>query len=195
MKYVKILGLAAMALTALMAMAGTASATTLTSPTGSSYTSKIVAVSSNAKLTGAFGSFGAIECSESTVEGTVESHGTGLTVKGKITKLTFTTCKGGEVTDPVAQPGTLELHSTGKTNEGTLTSLNAAVIVHNTILGTCTFTTASTGTDIGTIIGSATDTSHAVFNISASIPSDRCGNGTWEGTYTVTSPVPLHIDV
>jgi hypothetical protein len=189
MKYAKILGLAAMALAALMAMAGTASATSLTSNEGTTPT--IVAESSNAVLTGPFG-FGTIACAKSKVEGPVEKHGAGVTVYGKIKVLTFTECTGGEVTDPVVKPGALEVHSTSTTGNGTVTSIDAQVIIHKTLLGTCTFNTASTGTDIGTLTGSNITKGNAVLDISASIPG-TCGSGAWEGNYKVVKPSTLEV--
>jgi hypothetical protein len=193
MKYVKILGLAAMALAALMAMAGTASATTLTSPKGSTYTSNIVATSEgNVTLTSVFGGFGAVTCSHSEVIGKVEKHGTGVTVSGKISSLTFTGCTGGEVTSPVATPGSLEIHNISGSPNGLLTSSGAEIIIHKTAFGTCTFKTG-TGTSLGTLTGSTTTGGNATLDISAVIPS-ACGNGTWEGSYKVLSPAFLDVD-
>jgi hypothetical protein len=193
MKYAKILGLAAMALAALMAMAGTASATTLTSPAGTTYTSTIEASSTNAVLTGPFG-FGTISCANSTVKGTVSKHGSGVTAGGAISNLTFTSCTGGEVTSPVAKPGSLEVHNISGGTNGTTTSVSAEVIVHKTLLGTCHFTTSSTGTDIGTLTSSAVTGATAKLDIAATIPSADCGSGTWEGNYTVTTPDNLRVD-
>jgi hypothetical protein len=189
MKYVKILGLAAMALAALMAMAGTASATSLTSSSGTTPTIK--ASSTNAVLTGPFG-FGTISCANSTVEGTVTEHGTNITAGGAITSLTFTNCEGGEPTSPVVKPGSLQVHGTSTTGNGTVTSSSASVIVHKTLLGTCTFNTASTGTDIGTLTGSNITKGNAKLDIAATIPG-TCGSGAWEGNYTVTSPASLEV--
>jgi hypothetical protein len=189
MKYAKILGLAAMALAAFMALAGTASATSLTTNEGT--TPKIEATSTNAVLTGPFG-FGTIACEHSLVKGTVTEHGTNITVGGPITELTFTKCTGGEPTSPVVKPGTLQVHGTSTTGNGTVTSFNADVIVHKTLLGTCTFTTASTGTDIGTLTGTNVTKGNAVLDISATIPG-TCGSGAWEGTYKVLKPSTFEV--
>jgi hypothetical protein len=194
MKHVKMLGLVAMALAAFMALAGTASATSLTSPAGTTYTSTIKAEQAETiTLTSAFGSFGAISCKKSTVEGSVEGHGASVTVTGKITKLTFTECTGGTPESPVAKPGSLELHTkeAASNGNGTLTSKSAVVPVTGTLLGNCTFTTKETGTDIGTLTGSTT--TNAVLDISAVIESTSCGNGTWEGKYKVTTPSTLYV--
>jgi len=197
MRYVKILGLAAMALAALMAMAGTASATTITSPKGTTYTSTIKAENvGTVTLTSVFGGFGAVSCNKSTVEGKVEAHGVGVTVSGLIEakNLTFTECNK-PVT--VVSGGSLELHALnpveGRSKEGTLTSKNVKIEIHETAFGTCTFTTASTGTDIGTVTTTEATGGNAILDINAQIPS-ACGTGTWEGSYKVISPNPFYLD-
>jgi hypothetical protein len=188
MKYVKILGLAAMALAALMALAGTASASTVTSPKGTTYTSTIKAVNEgNVTLTSVFGGFGAVTCTASTVEGKVEQHGGALTAGGKISSLTFTGCSGGEPTSPVATRGKLEIHA-----PNTLTSQGAEVIIHKTLFGTCTFNT-NTATSLGTLTDTSVTGGNATLDIKATIASP-CGNGTWEGAYKVTTPATLFVD-
>jgi hypothetical protein len=194
MKYVKILGLAAMALAALMALAGTASATTITSPKGTTYTNTIKAeASSTITLTSVFGGFGAISCKKSTVEGKVESHGAGVTAVGAISSLTYTECSN-PVT--VVSKGTLELHHiAGNEKEATLTSKNATITVHETLFGTCNFITSSTGTDIGNVTLTPSTGGAAVLDIKAQIPSENgCGTGTWEGTYKAVTPTTLYVD-
>ena len=202
MKYAKILGLAAMAMAALMAFAGTASATQVTSPSGTVYTSTIKSESEGAtKLESEFGTFGTIECSESKVEGKVESHGTSVTTVGKISSLTFGgVCHGGTPTSPVAEPGSLEVHTEGSTvnGNGTLTSSGAKVIVHNTAVGTCTFETSNT--DIGTLTGSNHTGGNATLDINGKVirvagTNPFCGStSTWNGSYKVTTPSTLEVD-
>ncbi|HET7418630.1 MAG TPA: hypothetical protein VFJ61_13490 [Solirubrobacterales bacterium] len=191
MKYAKFLALAATALAALMAFAGVASATTLTSPAGTTFTGTLKASSSNATLTNS-STIGTIKCAKSEVEGNVTKHGTGVTVFGDITKLTFTECTGGEPTDPVAKPGTLELHYTSGSN-GTVTSSGAEVIIHKTLVGTCVFKTNNT--DIGQFTGGTP----AKLDIEGVIPQESSNffcppNATWSGTYTVTSPGTLLVN-
>ena len=185
MKYVKILGLLAVAAAALMAFAGTASATTVaTSTGGAAATPTIHAVNSggHVKLANPIAN---IECS-STVEGKVESHGAGVTAKGNITTLNFTGCTNSwHVTATVN--GSLEVHYTSGHN-GLLTSNGAKV--DTTRLGvTCVYETKNTS--IGTVTGGAP----AKLAISASIPinstesSGLCGSGNaaWSGSYETTS--------
>jgi hypothetical protein len=196
MKYLKMLGLLAVAAAALMAFAGTAAATTATSPKGTAYTGTYKAV---AGLTQLHGPFVTVACGSSTVEGKIEQHGTGVTTKGPITYLNFTECNYSVT---VIKSGSLEAHATavkGTDADGTVTSTGFEVRIHTSV-GECIFTTS--GTDIGT--GSLTSTTttggNAVLDVkSASIPrtggSFFCGSsGTWTGSYKVVTPSTLYID-
>jgi hypothetical protein len=186
MKYMKIFGLAAMALAALMAIAGTASATTLTSPSGTTYTSTIKAVNEGAiTLTSVFGGFGAISCSESTIEGKVETHGSAVTPGGVIEKFTWEKCTK---TATVIQKGTWEIHANGQK-----TLKNLSIRFHQTAFGTCEFTASNTGTSFGTVTTTAQTGGNATIDVKASLPSP-CGTGTLEGAYVITTPSPLYID-
>jgi len=190
MKYLKILGLAAMALATLMAMAGTASATTITSPKGTTYTSTVRAENSGTvTLTSVFGGFGAISCNKSVAEGKVEVHGVARTVAGLLSTLTFSEC-----TKPVTviDPGLLELHYLNA-KEGTLTSKSAEVEVHETAFGTCTFTTSETGSDLGTVTTTEATGGAARVDIKAAIGS-ACGTGTFHGAYKVVTPNSFYLD-
>jgi len=193
MKYMKMLGLLAVAAAALMALAATASATVVTS-NGSSYTGTISASSEGATTLDGVAD---ITCQKSTVNGTLESHGSSVTAEGPIGKkeLTFTECNQ-HVT--VSAEGSLIAHATSNGN-GTLTSSNAAVVVVITSLGlTCEYTTSNT--DIGTLTGSTTTKGHATLDIDSSpIPrtggSFFCGSSSeWTGSYTVTTPSNLNLD-
>jgi hypothetical protein len=198
MKYVKMLGLLAIAAAALMAFAGSASATTLTSPTGTTYTGKITAESHNGPTT-LHGSFVSVSCQKSHVEGQVEKHGPGVTVSGKIATLSFAECSD-EVT--VLKPGSLEIHAVNCNSKtkyctGTLTSTGAEIKIHTSV-GECIFTTS--GTHLGTVTGTDHTGHHATLDIdSAAIPrtggSFFCGaSGEWTGSYTVTTPTNLWIN-
>ena len=186
MKYAKMLGLLAVAVTALMAFAGVASATTLTSPAGTTYTSTIKATSTESSLDGAFVT---VTCAHSAVEGKVESHGAASTAGGKISSLTFSSCN---YPTTVKKAGSLEIHGLGGGN-GTLTSTGAEIEIATSV-GTCIFTTSAT--DVGTLTGGTT----AKLDIaSAKIPRTGgnflCGStGTWTGSYTVNTPDTLLVD-
>jgi hypothetical protein len=209
MKYVKMLGLAAIAAAALMAFigAGTASAATLTNGSGVHYPIGTVIHAENEGHVTLHPPFGSITCKTSTVEGTTtttggkNAKGETETVKGHITSLSFgdhgKSCNDGGSTVTVLQKGTLEIHSLGNGN-GTLTSSGTEVTV--VYLGFhCIFKT--TNTDIGTVTGSSVTKSNATFDISATIPRTGgtsgafCGaTAQWTGSYRITKPNPLNID-
>jgi hypothetical protein len=193
MKYAKMLGLLAVAAAAFMALVGTASATTLTSPTGTTFTGSIHAVSENGHVK-LHSPLSTIECN-STVQGEVKTHGSGVTASGPITSLLFTECTN-ENTVTVKKAGTLEVHWTSGYN-GTLTSSGAEIEVYShSFGGSCIYTTNAT--DIGTITGGT----EATLDIdSAAIPRTGgslgffCGSsGEWTGNYKVTTPHTLYVD-
>lgn len=186
MKYVKILGLLAVAAAALMAFAGTAAATKVTTTTGgAAATPTIHAVTSGHAIL--HGALGTVECN-STVEGSVTAHGAGVAASGPIKTLTFTGCTGTNTVTSVPKTGSLAVNYTSGHN-GTLTSTGAEVVVFNhSFGGTCIFTTNNTA--IGTVTGGNPATLH----IAATIPRTGgtagafCGStGTWTGTYNTTS--------
>lgn len=195
MKYVKMLGLLAMAAAALMAFAGTASATTITSDTGSTPTINAESVG-YATLHNAVGS---ISC-KSSVTGAVASHGAGVPASGEISTLSFTGCtngtvhseeKTGHVEAPFGSAGSLSITGVAPTGNGTLTSSGATVVV--TMFGqTCGYSTNNT--HIGTVTGGT----HAVLTITAKLTRHSggffCGTtGNWTGEYKVTHPTNLLI--
>ena len=191
-----------------MAFAGIASATVLTSPAGTTYTSTIKAESEGTTSLHNTSLGITVSCTESKVEGNVESHGASSTAGGTITSLTFGGCGTNDVTVlPVSEPkgktGSLEIHTTvnakgeteGVTGNGTLTSTGTEITINSTSIGvSCTYKTSAT--DIGTVTGGTP----ATLNInSAVIPrtgdSIFCGSsGKWTGSYKVTSPATLLVD-
>jgi len=191
MKYVKILGLLAVAAAALMAFAGAASADTATSPTGTTYTGEIAAeAEGHAVLDNPIAK---IECA-SKVSGTITGHGAGKPVSGPISSLTFTNCTNEWHVTVVAN-GTLSVDNTGA---GINVSSSGATVEATRFGVVCRYKTENT--KVGTLTNSATDTALATMHISAAIPfhsgSFLCGEGatTWTGSYKVTKPVPLTID-
>jgi hypothetical protein len=181
MKYVKMLGLLAVAAAALMAFAGTASATTLTSPEGTTYTGEIAATSTNSELDG---SFVTVKCGHSEAKGSVEEHG-GATAGGNVSTLTFTSCN---YEPTVITRGHLTIHPNRE-----ITHTGATIHIHTSV-GTCGFTTNST------TIGTLTEGKNASMDInSAKIPRTSgnflCGtSGTWTGSYDLTTPNDLWVD-
>ena len=199
MRYIKMLGLAAIAAAALMAFvgAGSASATELTCngvkcPVGTIIHAQTPA-GTHATL---HPPIGAIECN-STVEGTVTDAGSSTTtVKGTITVLTFTPCTNGAVVT-VLKKGTLEIHTASSGGgTGTVTSIGAEVTVQAFGFH-CIFGTGA-GVDIGTVTTNTTTPGDATLDIAATIPRTGGSSGVfcgstaqWTGSYTSTKPTTL----
>ncbi|MDQ2631222.1 MAG: hypothetical protein M3Y75_09690 [Actinomycetota bacterium] len=190
MKYLKMLGLAAVAAMAMAAFtAGTASATTL-SEGGAAKNSAVTISASLASGTSAVlsrtdGSL-ANTCTVSNVSGETDSPYTGATVTGGIDSLSFESCTR---TVTVHQKGTLHVAHSGGEN-GTVSSSGAEVTVGSPF-GTLNCKTG-TGTTLGTLTGGASG--HATMDINAVL---NCGflvpSASWKGTYTVTSPTGLGV--
>ena len=203
MKYLKMLGLAAIAAGALMAFAGagTASATelTCTNPPGT----KVMCAAPthiHAEVEGKVTlhpPIGDIECSEGTVTGDASTGSSTTTPSGAIETLTFGGCNAEVV---VIENGSLEVHTktASADGNGTLTSTGAKVTV--TFVGFhCIFTTSNT--DIGTLTGSSTTGATPTLDIEATIPRTGgrsgafCGStAQWTGSYKVTTPDWLDVD-
>ena len=208
MKYLKMLGLAAIAAGALMAFVGasTASATELdcTEPAGTKVMcpnpTLIHATSEGHAILHT--PLGDVECA-STVQGKANTGGASETVSGSIEALTFTPCTQNVVVT-VLKKGSLEIHTdamdaeTGLTpRNGTLTSTGTEVTIE--LFGFhCIFTTSNT--DIGTVTGSTATGATATFDIAATIPRTGgrsgafCGSsGQWTGSYLIDTPDWLDI--
>jgi hypothetical protein len=205
MKYLKMLGLAAVAAGAMMAFvgAGTASATELTCSAGVMCAAPTHIHAVNEGTVTLDPIFGSITCTESTVTGRASTGSSSTTVvsvneRGEAAELEALTFGGCNATITVEKKGSLEIHTrtANADNNGTLTSKNAQIkIVFSGI--TCTATTAATGTDIGTVTGSSTTSSTATLDIEATIPLDGAfcgGSAQWTGNYKVTTPDFLNID-
>jgi hypothetical protein len=197
MKYVKMIGLAALAM-ALMAFAGvgSASATTLDDgngnmlPAGTRIHADMVG---SAELTDTSGN-PLDTCTGGTVEGTTTNTGSASeTVKGHITAagLLWGTCTAEEtLTD---EGGELEIHWISGTHNGTLTAKGFTVTVK--IFGVKCIYGAGAVTDLGTLTGSDTD---PVMDIHAVVFESGgkflCPDtGFWNATYTVTDPKGLTV--
>ncbi|HEV2858726.1 MAG TPA: hypothetical protein VGW80_10025 [Solirubrobacterales bacterium] len=202
MKYLKILGLAAVAAAALMAFAGSASATVLCNNNTSTTacTSKVTAGTAiKSELNGGSatlettGGTVLVTCTGSTVAGTVENAGgSAATVGGKITALTWSGCSK-EVKTLVN--GELEIHHIAGTDNGTLTAKNTQVTVNGLFENESCIYGAGTGTDLGTLVGGAP----ATLSISALVKR-QTGSGAlcpaetrWTASYKVTAPNPLYV--
>jgi hypothetical protein len=197
MKYVKMLGLAAVAAAALMAFvgAGTASATVLckeakTSGCTNDYasgTSIEATLEGSAELVA--GGFIEDTCTGSTIKGkTSSTGGASSTVGGSASALTWSNCS---LTTTTSKLGTLEIHHITGTDNGTLTASGFEVTIAQ-IFGNCVYK-SGTGNDLGTLKGGAP----ATISISTTVTGGGAfgcpSTATWTAAYTVTSPNPLYI--
>jgi len=185
MKYVKMLGLAAMAAMALMAFgAGTASATSSLYSTGV----KVAAGTSlDATLEGGTALLSTTDgktlvdtCTSSTVAGKVEYPGGGADAKGAISSLTWGGCT---VTTDTLTNGALSVSSTGAvTGTSSVVTVNFGGV-------SCRYGTGA-GTSLGTLT-TGTLAINAVIN-EQEPKSFICPDTTkWTANYSVTSPHDL----
>jgi hypothetical protein len=207
MKYVKMLGLAAVVAAALMAVvgAGTASATVVCKTSTSPCTSKMAVgeeitaslKSSTAKLEAGFAE---INCTTSTIAGKItNAGGSGVEVQGNVTGLTFGGC--GTATVTVKESGGVKAklgltYTSGVNGSLKVTELvGVAVKVGST---ECTY-----GGEISSGLsanGSTSPTTNATEVASAApIPKTAggilCANPSkWTAEYNVTSPSPLYAE-
>ncbi|HET7508990.1 MAG TPA: hypothetical protein VFJ65_01950 [Solirubrobacterales bacterium] len=200
MKYVKMLGLAAITAAALTAFvgAGTASATVLcknnlnTNVCSERYS---VGTKIEGKLVGVGKmdtSFKTIECNKGSASGTLEKEGSATSTPfgGGVGTLEECNC---EV--KIIKNGTLEIHWIEKSDNGTLTSSGAeATVSCNTIFGNVHCIYASNNTHAGVLVGGNPATEEFAVNAPRLTTSGLCAEqGTLTGKYEVTSPKPLYI--
>jgi hypothetical protein len=192
MKYIKLLGLLAVAAAALMAFASTASAT-LTGGT------EISAESSHFLLTGSL----SFTCKKSTFDVAVTTSHPNHT-SGPVTNLKFEEC--GKDTIDVLSYGTFTMtDSDGTTGSLYLTGAEITVLTHRPLIETVHCIYKTTNTYIGTFTESHHDPgpgsySKATFHFN-SVSLERvstsfgCGtHATWDGTYEITAPATLALD-
>ena len=209
MKYVKMLGLAAIAAAALMAFVGasTASATVLCktpgtgTPTGTTcpaswaYPAGTKITAENSGVVKLDTTFKTVECNKSTLSGETSNEGSATeTVTGPEAgaSLTFTECN---CTVNVLKPGTLETHWISGSHNGTLTGNNSEVTVScSTIFGNVHCIYVTENDDLGELTGGAPAIFHSKATISRKPTNGLCSEeSTWTATYTITSPNPLYV--
>jgi hypothetical protein len=208
MKYVKMLGLAAVAAAALMAFVGasSASATVLCTTQGTGSPTGTTCPANQAEPAGTEihavnkgtvtldGEAFNIECAASTIKGKTSNEGSATeTVKGKIETLTFTSCGPSTVT--VLKAGELEIHWKEGTHNGTLTGNGQEITtVTSTIFGNIHCIFSVTNQSLGDVTGG----NPAIFTSNAKIKqlptNGLCPNeGAWTATYEITNPKPIFI--
>ena len=186
MKYLKMLGLAAVAGMAMTAStAGSASSTTL--EVDGVTQNQSVAITANlqggseAVLARTDGSL-ANKCKVSHAEGATTSPYTGTQVTGPLSNLSFEECEDSVT---VHDPGELFVQHISGTTDGTVFSENAevTVFVFDSFYVTCK---TGNGTDIGRLTGKASG--NAILDINAVL---NCGfllpSATWKGTYVTNA--------
>jgi hypothetical protein len=210
MKYVKMLGLAAVAMAALMAVFGasSASATVLcktkptesgttgtTCPTGWAYPAgtknHAVSVGGIALHTSGL----TIECKSSTIEGEFENEGSATeTVKGPVKTLTFEGCNC-EV--KVLKTGTQEVHWVPDTFNGTVTGNGAEITATcSTIFGTLHCIYVANNLDLGESTASTSPETAAILHVNVTVARSPTNalceeEAKWTATYETTTPKPL----
>jgi hypothetical protein len=204
MKYLKMLGLAAVAAMVLMAVVGasTASATQLDKVTSGgakdtlgvgTFLGSSASVGTTLNLTDTAGN--PIDtCKQGAVLSEItNAGGAGATVSGDITGLTWESCT--QKTQTLAL-GTLEVHGIAGTDNGTVTG-NGSKVTINVFGVPCVYGTNNT--DLGVLTGVTSSTSHATVDINAVILEQDpkqflCPDtGKWVGNYTVTNPTGLYV--
>lgn len=161
MKYLKMLGLAAVAAAALMAILGasTASATVIcknnlnTEKCSEPYAIGTKGTASLEKgtslvLTDTEGE-SLDTCKESTVTGVLKSQGSGVPALSELSSLTWGGCN---FTTTTVNPGSGELTWIKGTDNGTLVTHNTQVTINTIFFGTCSYGTGAS-LDMGTTVG------------------------------------------
>jgi len=198
MKYLKMLGLAAVAALALMAVVGArdASATTL-KVNGITQTGTVeigASLEGGTKIIWKDGAGTTLdECFGSEIEGKVTTV-TGASVSGPLSKLTISLCSH---TTTTLAPGHLSITQIGSTANGTVVSIGAEITIVSTTFGASAVCKTGAGTDIGTLTGATNGTSNtskfATLDLNGKISCGILGTSTWTGSYIVTSPVELAV--
>jgi hypothetical protein len=199
MKYLKMLGLAAVAAMALAAFvgAGTASATVLckttSTPCNSIYGKGTVLVTSlsGSNLIETTSGSTLTTCTGTSTKATIENAGGSTsTVVAPLTEMVASGCTGIVNT---LKLGTLEIHHITGTDNGTITGLFSEVTT--ALFGTtCTYG-AGAGIDAGTLTGGESPTIKVNEIVKKVAGGFVCpAEVRWTASYNVTSPKPLYVE-
>ncbi|HET7455550.1 MAG TPA: hypothetical protein VFJ76_08520 [Solirubrobacterales bacterium] len=197
MKYLKILGLAAIAAAALTAFlgAGSASATVLCTenvspcPVGKTVVELTWSTTGSQELETTGGTV-LDTCTSAHIAGSISSQGSGKPAKGPISSLTWSGCT--RTTDTLAL-GELEATQIGTEDKATVVGKGSSVTV-NGIFGTSCVYGTGTGTTLGTMVGGKP----ATLNINALVPrtvaNALCPAETrWTASWDLTNHTIVHI--
>jgi hypothetical protein len=200
MKYMKMLGLFAMAAAALMAFAGAASATELYSGATTQKVGTILDFSLKSGTSALWketsppsGEGNTLDtCTSSTVTTEITNAGSATTTTtGRNTGITWSGCTWPTTTTKL---GRLEVHWTSGVN-GTITADTEIGVKMNTFFfGECIYGPTA-GTTLGTVAGGnpATFTANAVTEKLAESNFACPATALWTGTYVSTSPAQLEV--
>lgn len=211
MKYVKSLGLAAVAAMALTAFAGagTASATVLCktnltsgcAAAGWDYTGSFGASLTSSAVLETLGGTTIDTCTRGSAGGFWSTGGTNATETptSAIIELTWGTAenpctKTTDSVDNASGPtfGELEIHYIAGTDNGTLTGRGSKVTI-STIFGICVYGTGE-GTDLGTLVGGTPMTISINTVIKKIEGKETCpAEARWTANYSITSPGTLFV--
>jgi hypothetical protein len=194
MKYLKILGLAAVAAMALMAFAGTASATELYSGATTLGKGTLIKASLEGSSVLSSGETVLNTCTGGQFTSEITNPGSATTTtSGPNITIDFENCANPVHT---IKTGTLEVHHIAGTDNGTVTASGAEI--GNTIFGTNCVYASNTGLHLGTLTGATKAGEDAILHVDATV-SEVGGRflcpdtATWTATFRVTSPTPLHV--
>jgi hypothetical protein len=205
MKHLKMLGLAAVAVAALMAFAaaGSASAAVLCKTNTNPCTSKWAAgtnlefslKSGTSALWKTTEGLSLKTCTNAKLSGQITNAGSGAEpVKLKVTEDTWTSCS---VPTTTLKNGEIEITNITGTTNGTVKLKGAEFTTNDPFFGDCSYGTAPTGTDLGTITSSGTgDTVIDVNAQLAPVGGACCPDVVWQESFTITSPkeTPLFVE-
>ena len=203
MKYLKMLGLAALAAMALTAFvgAGSASATVLcktkTTPCTSKWTKgtqiEFNLTAGTSALWKTTEGSSIKTCTGGKIKGEITNEGSATEhVKMKNTEISWTSCNVATVT---VKLGETEFQNITGTENGTIILKNAEFTTNDPIFGDCTYGTG-TGTDLGTLTSSATGDALMDINAQLSpIGGFCCPDVIWQESFTLISPkeTPLFV--
>lgn len=205
MKYLKMLGFAAVAAMALMAFAGagSASATVLcktnTNPCSSKWeagtTLKFTLKNNTSALWRDTEGYTLKTCTNANLNGEITNAGSTIEpVKIKVTEHSWTSCT---VATKTLKLGELEIQTIAGTTNGTLKYKNAEFTTNDIFFGDCVYGTGEGGTDLGTLTSSSTGDSVIDVNaVLGPVGVNCCPEVVWVEEFTITSPqeTPLFVE-
>lgn len=205
MKYLKILGLAALAAMAMTALAGAGSASaavlckTSTNPCTSKWAAGTNLEFSLKSGTSAIwkGTFGEVlkTCTNAKLTGQMSNTGSGTeAVKIKVTEDSWTSCT---VATSTLKLGEIEITNITGTTNGTVVLKGAEFTTNDPLFGDCSYGTGSSGADLGVLTSSAIGDS--VIDVNAELTpvgGACCPDVVWQESFTITSPkeTPLFVE-